>query len=137
VTSAEEFAEFAENTSPRLRRMAFLLCGDWHAAEDLAQTALAETVYVVHNAGWFVTPISTITNTAGKRIRAAKGATGIAVTPDGKTVYVANWRADTVTPITTATNRPGKPIKVGKVPNWITITPDGRTAYVPIGVRAR
>ena len=27
---------------PRLRRTAFLLCGDWHTAEDLAQTALAK-----------------------------------------------------------------------------------------------
>jgi len=42
VTSAEEFAEFAEVMSPRLRRTAFLLCGDWHTAEDLAQTALAK-----------------------------------------------------------------------------------------------
>lgn len=41
MTSAEEFIEFAEAASPRLRRTAFLLCGDWHAAEDLAQTALA------------------------------------------------------------------------------------------------
>src|SRR5262250_2332217 len=28
--------------SPRLRRTAFLLCGDWHTAEDLTQTALAK-----------------------------------------------------------------------------------------------
>ncbi|HEY1346560.1 MAG TPA: SigE family RNA polymerase sigma factor [Streptosporangiaceae bacterium] len=42
MTSAEEFAQFAETMSPRLRRMAFLLCGDWHTAEDLAQTALAK-----------------------------------------------------------------------------------------------
>jgi RNA polymerase sigma-70 factor (sigma-E family) len=28
--------------SPRLRRTAFLLCGDWHTAEDLAQTALTK-----------------------------------------------------------------------------------------------
>lgn len=42
MTSAEEFVEFAEAVSPRLRRMAFLLCGDWHTAEDLAQTALAK-----------------------------------------------------------------------------------------------
>ena len=40
VTSAEEFAEFAVAASPRLRRMAFLLCGNWHTAEDLTQTAL-------------------------------------------------------------------------------------------------
>lgn len=43
MTSAEEeFAEFAEAASLQLRRTAYLLCGDWHAAEDLAQTALAK-----------------------------------------------------------------------------------------------
>ena len=42
MTSAEEFIEFATVTSPRLRRTAFLLCGDWHTAEDLAQIALAK-----------------------------------------------------------------------------------------------
>jgi RNA polymerase sigma-70 factor (sigma-E family) len=42
VTSAEEFAEFAEVMFPRLRRTAFFLCGDWHTAEDLAQTALTK-----------------------------------------------------------------------------------------------
>jgi RNA polymerase sigma-70 factor (sigma-E family) len=42
VTSAEEFTEFAAAMSPRLRRMAFLLCGDWYTAEDLVQTALAK-----------------------------------------------------------------------------------------------
>ncbi len=39
---AEEFVEFAEAAAPRLRRTAFLLCGDWHTAEDLAQSALAK-----------------------------------------------------------------------------------------------
>jgi len=42
VTSADEFIEFATVASPRLRRTAFLLCGDWHTAEDLAQTTLAK-----------------------------------------------------------------------------------------------
>jgi DNA-directed RNA polymerase specialized sigma24 family protein len=42
VTPAEEFIEFAAVTSPRLRRTAFLLCGDWHTAEDLAQTTLTK-----------------------------------------------------------------------------------------------
>jgi RNA polymerase sigma-70 factor (sigma-E family) len=42
VAAVEEFAEFAEATSPRLRRAAFLLCGDWHLAEDLAQTTLVK-----------------------------------------------------------------------------------------------
>ncbi|HEY3902417.1 MAG TPA: SigE family RNA polymerase sigma factor [Streptosporangiaceae bacterium] len=39
---ADEFAEFAEGAAPRLRRTAFLLCGDWHTAEDLVQSALAK-----------------------------------------------------------------------------------------------
>ena len=39
---ADEFVEFAEVASPRLRRTAFLLCGDWHTAEDLVQSALAK-----------------------------------------------------------------------------------------------
>ena len=42
MTPAEEFIEFATVTSPRLRRAAFLLCGDWHTAEDLAQTTLVK-----------------------------------------------------------------------------------------------
>ena len=42
MTLAEdEFIEFAEAASARLRRTAFLLCGDWHTAEDLTQSALA------------------------------------------------------------------------------------------------
>ena len=36
-----EFVQFAEAASARLRRTAFLLCGDWHMAEDLTQTTLA------------------------------------------------------------------------------------------------
>lgn len=42
MRNAEGFVEFAVAASPRLRRMAFLLCGDWHTAEDLVQTTLAK-----------------------------------------------------------------------------------------------
>jgi RNA polymerase sigma-70 factor (sigma-E family) len=43
MTAAEdEFVAFAVLAGPRLRRTAFLLCGDWHTAEDLTQTALAK-----------------------------------------------------------------------------------------------
>lgn len=38
-----EFDEFAEAAWPRLRRSAYLLTGDSHLAEDLAQTALVRT----------------------------------------------------------------------------------------------
>jgi RNA polymerase sigma-70 factor (sigma-E family) len=38
----DEFAEFAVAASPRLLRAAYLLCGNRHTAEDLAQTTLAK-----------------------------------------------------------------------------------------------
>ncbi|WP_256065093.1 MULTISPECIES: SigE family RNA polymerase sigma factor [unclassified Streptomyces] len=37
-----EFDEFARSRQAQLRRSAYLLCGDWHLAEDLTQTALAK-----------------------------------------------------------------------------------------------
>ena len=38
----DEFVEFVRQQSLSLRRTAFLLCGDWHRAEDLVQTALVK-----------------------------------------------------------------------------------------------
>ncbi|WHT19234.1 SigE family RNA polymerase sigma factor [Crossiella sp. CA-258035] len=35
-----EFVEFVRARGPALRRTAFLLCGDWHRAEDLVQSTL-------------------------------------------------------------------------------------------------
>ncbi|NUR26446.1 MAG: SigE family RNA polymerase sigma factor [Catenulispora sp.] len=41
VTNAfDEFTEFAQARQGHLRRLAFLLSGDWHDAQDLTQTAL-------------------------------------------------------------------------------------------------
>ena len=37
-----EFTEFAATTLRRLRRTAYLMCGDWHRAEDAAQDALVK-----------------------------------------------------------------------------------------------
>jgi DNA-directed RNA polymerase specialized sigma24 family protein len=42
VTATEEFTEFATGAAPRLRRTAFLLCGNWHTAEDLTQATLVK-----------------------------------------------------------------------------------------------
>ena len=42
MAAADEFTEFATGAAPRLRRTAFLLCGNWHTAEDLTQTTLAK-----------------------------------------------------------------------------------------------
>ena len=36
----EEFVEFATASLPALRRTGYLMCGDWHRAEDAAQEAL-------------------------------------------------------------------------------------------------
>ena len=40
----DDFTEFAQAELTRLRRTAYLLCGDWHAAEDLTQIALTKTL---------------------------------------------------------------------------------------------
>ena len=48
MDSTEEFIEFAAAVGPRLRRTAYLLCGDWHAAQDLTQTALAKVFVAWH-----------------------------------------------------------------------------------------
>lgn len=40
----EEFTEFASIELIKLRRTAYLLCGDWHTAEDLTQIALTKTL---------------------------------------------------------------------------------------------
>nr|WP_234469281.1 MULTISPECIES: SigE family RNA polymerase sigma factor [unclassified Streptomyces] len=37
-----DFDDFARSRQAHLRRSAHLLCGDWHLAEDLTQTALAK-----------------------------------------------------------------------------------------------
>jgi RNA polymerase sigma-70 factor (sigma-E family) len=44
VECPDDFTEFAEAELARLRRTAYLLCGDWHAAEDLTQIALTKTL---------------------------------------------------------------------------------------------
>ncbi|MGC0416228.1 SigE family RNA polymerase sigma factor [Embleya sp. AB8] len=41
----EGFTEFARSSAQRLGQTAYLLCGDWHLAEDLTQIAL-EKLYV-------------------------------------------------------------------------------------------
>lgn len=40
--SEAEYVAFVAARRPHLRRIAFALCGDWHRAEDLVQTALAK-----------------------------------------------------------------------------------------------
>lgn len=42
ATDHDEFLEFATARSGQLFRTAWLLCGDWHLAEDLVQTTLGK-----------------------------------------------------------------------------------------------
>jgi RNA polymerase sigma-70 factor (sigma-E family) len=42
VGSHEEFTEYALARAGRLRDTAYLLCGDWHQAQDLTQATLAK-----------------------------------------------------------------------------------------------
>jgi len=42
MTGDDEFAEFANAHAERLRTTAFMLCHDWHLAQDLTQTALTK-----------------------------------------------------------------------------------------------
>ena len=37
-----EFEIYVAAARPRLRRLAYSLCGDWHSADDVVQTALAK-----------------------------------------------------------------------------------------------
>ncbi|WP_084599563.1 SigE family RNA polymerase sigma factor [Actinoplanes subtropicus] len=42
IARDEEFTAFVESVSTRLRRSAFLMCRDWHLAQDLTQHTLAK-----------------------------------------------------------------------------------------------
>src|SRR5947208_11763940 len=42
AASEDAFRAFALSRRPGLRRAAYLLCGDWHQADDLVQTALVK-----------------------------------------------------------------------------------------------
>jgi RNA polymerase sigma-70 factor (sigma-E family) len=43
-----EFAAFFTARFPQVRRLAYLLCGDWHGADDLAQTAFVRVASSWH-----------------------------------------------------------------------------------------
>jgi RNA polymerase sigma-70 factor (sigma-E family) len=42
MTTEVDFVEFARATAPRLRQTAYLLCRDWHLAQDFTQITLAK-----------------------------------------------------------------------------------------------
>ena len=42
MAADEEFIEYAQARAGRLRDLAYLMCGDWHQAQDLTQQTLAK-----------------------------------------------------------------------------------------------
>jgi RNA polymerase sigma-70 factor (sigma-E family) len=52
----QEFAAFAHEVAPGLRRTAYILCRDWHLAEDLVQAALARLYVVWARLDWSSSP---------------------------------------------------------------------------------
>jgi RNA polymerase sigma-70 factor (sigma-E family) len=54
----ERFREFARSQAAALRRSAFLLCGDWHLADDLVQATLIKLYRAWHRIGRRHQPVS-------------------------------------------------------------------------------
>jgi RNA polymerase sigma-70 factor (sigma-E family) len=52
----DDFTAFAYGAAAGLRRTAYLLCRDWHLAEDLVQTALAKLYVVWARLDWSSSP---------------------------------------------------------------------------------
>jgi RNA polymerase sigma-70 factor (sigma-E family) len=52
----DEFVEFAGTHAASLRRTAYLMCRDWHLAQDLTQTTLAKLYPVWGRLGWVENP---------------------------------------------------------------------------------
>lgn len=53
----EDFVEFARAHAAGLRRTAFLMCRDWHLAQDLTQTALAKLYASWGRLEWLDSPV--------------------------------------------------------------------------------
>jgi RNA polymerase sigma-70 factor (sigma-E family) len=51
MSDEEDFREFAASRQKQLLRSAYLLCGDWHGAEDLVQTAFGHLYRRWHRVG--------------------------------------------------------------------------------------
>jgi RNA polymerase sigma-70 factor (sigma-E family) len=56
TTRDEEFVEFARTHAASLRRTAYLMCRDWHLAQDLVQTTLAKLYPAWSRLDWLENP---------------------------------------------------------------------------------
>jgi RNA polymerase sigma-70 factor (sigma-E family) len=52
----EEFVEFAHAHAASLRRTAYLMCRDWHLAQDLTQTTFAKLFVAWRRLAWLDNP---------------------------------------------------------------------------------
>lgn len=52
-----EFVDFARTHAAGLRRTAYLMCRDWHLAQDLTQTALAKLYGAWGRLSWLDNPV--------------------------------------------------------------------------------
>lgn len=105
--------------------------------DQMAITPNGKTLYAISTGNRrgppsYVIPISTATNTPGKRIEIQSPYVDeIVMNPDGSTVYAIGGSAATteVIPISTATNTPGEPGTVYGAGGAVTLAPDGQTLY--------
>jgi predicted alpha-1,2-mannosidase len=86
------------------------------------------TAYVSNYSDNTVTPVDTVTDTAGPPIGVGSGPDGMIVT--GGDLFVANNNSNNVTVIDVATNAVIKTIPVGSVAADVAATPDGKTVWV-------
>jgi RNA polymerase sigma-70 factor (sigma-E family) len=56
MSEAADFVAFAQGNAAGLRRTAYILCRDWHLAEDLTQAALARLYVVWRRLDWSSSP---------------------------------------------------------------------------------
>jgi predicted alpha-1,2-mannosidase len=86
------------------------------------------TAYVSNFSDNSVTPVDTMTDTAGPAIPVGSGPDGMTVA-DGD-LFVANNNSNNVTVIDTTTNQVIKTVQVGSVAADVAATPDGKTVWV-------
>jgi predicted alpha-1,2-mannosidase len=86
--------------------------------------------YVSNYSDNTVTPVDTVTHTAGPTIPTGSGPDGVVVLPDNREVYVANNNSNDVTVISTADNHVITTIPVGSIAADVVATADGKTVWV-------
>src|SRR5260370_32886649 len=87
--------------------------------------AAGQVAYVVNSGSNSVTPINTVTGSAGAAIAGGTNPFAVAISPDGTKAYYTNRGSGTVTPINVATGVAGSAITVGASPFREGVTPAG------------